>query len=180
MKIIRTKLDGCFIVKPKTFIDYRGAFLESYHKDRFLETTGLDIDFVQDNLSFSKKGVLRGLHFQAGEFAQAKLIRVVKGEILDVIVDLRKESPTYGEHVKLKMIEEENRSVFIPKGMAHGFLALSDDVIFAYKCDRYYTPKAEKGIAFNDSVLGIDWEYPKDDIILSEKDKNLPSFRSLQ
>lgn len=163
----------------KAFPDQRGAFLESYHKETFLKTTGLEIDFVQDNLSFSKKGVLRGLHFQKGEFAQAKLIQVMKGEILDVIVDLREESSTYGEHVKLRMAGKENRSIFIPKGMAHGFLALSKDVVFAYKCDSYYNPEAEAGIVFNDSDLGIDWEYPKKDIILSEKDRTLPNFKSL-
>lgn len=179
MKIVRTKLEGCFIMEPKVFADQRGSFLESYHKERFFKATGLDIDFVQDNLSFSKKGVLRGLHYQKGKFAQAKLIGVVKGRILDVIVDLRKESPTYGEHVKLRMTGEENRSIFIPKGMAHGFLALSDDVIFTYKCDSYYNPEAEAGVIYSDSDLGIDWECPTEDIVLSEKDKALPSFKSI-
>lgn len=179
MKIIRTKLEGCLVLELQKFRDQRGFFWESYHKESFARTTGLDTNFVQDNMSFSKKGVLRGLHFQTGEFAQAKLIQVVKGEILDVIVDLRKESPTYGEYIKLRMTGEENRSVFIPKGMAHGFLTLSDDAIFAYKCDNYYNPEAERGIVFNDSDLEIDWEYPNEDIILSEKDKALPSFKSL-
>ena len=179
MKVIPTKLRGCLILEPKVFADSRGSFLETYSQKRFQYATGLKVDFIQDNLSRSHKGVLRGLHFQMGEFAQAKLIQVIQGTVLDVVVDLRKESPTFGEHIKLRMKEGENRSIFIPKGMAHGFLALSDNVVFAYKCDRYYNPKAEGGIVFNDSDLGIDWEYPKGDIVLSEKDRALPNFKSL-
>lgn len=179
MNVRKTKLEGCFVLEHKTYHDRRGIFWESYNKNVFKKLTKLSISFVQDNLSFSQKGVLRGLHFQKAPFAQAKLIQVINGEVLDVIVDLRTESKTFGQHICLKMNSDNPRSVFIPKGMAHGFLALSDEVCFQYKCDEFYNPQAESGIAFDDGDLDIDWGYPKEKIILSEKDKNLPSFKSL-
>lgn len=178
MKIRETKLAGCFILEHDTFFDNRGSFLESYNKRKFERLTNHTVEFVQDNLSFSKKGVLRGLHFQRAPYEQAKLIQVVRGEVIDVIVDLRKESETLGQHIRLKMSSENPKCVFIPKGMAHGFLALSDEVCFQYKCDEFYNPIAESGIAHDDEELKIDWGYPKDKIILSEKDKDLPSFKS--
>ncbi len=179
MKIKETKLSGCFILSHDVFIDERGSFLESYNKKQFERLTNQKIDFVQDNLSFSKKGVLRGLHFQRAPYEQAKLIHVIQGEVLDVIVDLRRKSKTFGQHICLKMSAKIPKSIFIPKGMAHGFLALSDNVCFNYKCDEFYQPRAEGGIAFNDKDLAIDWEYPLHKVILSDKDKCLPNFKSL-
>lgn len=174
MKIIETKLKGCFILEPTVFNDDRGYFFESYNTRRFNEAIGQAVHFVQDNISVSKKGVLRGLHYQIGEYAQAKLAQVIKGAVLDVVVDLREESVTFGQYFKLKISEENKKSIFIPKGMAHGFLALTDEVIFAYKCDAYYHPQAEAGIKYNDPFLNIDWEISETEIILSEKDLKLP------
>lgn len=179
MKIRETKLKGCFILTYDTYQDKRGSFWESYNKYQFQKLTKLSVDFVQDNLSFSKKGVLRGLHFQKAPFAQAKLIQVIAGEVIDVIVDLRKNSKTFGQHIQLKLNSEDPKCVFIPKGMAHGFIALTENVIFQYKCDEFYNPDAENGIAYNDKDLNIDWGFPEAKIILSEKDKNLPSFKSI-
>ena len=179
MKITETILEGCYVLEPKIFEDERGIFFESYNKKDFEERIGLNIDFVQDNHSVSKKGVLRGLHFQKGENAQAKLVRVVKGEVLDVVVDIRKESPTFGRHFKIKLSDTNNKALFIPKGMAHGFLTLSEEAVFVYKCDSYYQKQAESGIMYNDEDLGIDWEYPSKKIILSKKDRQLPSLKAL-
>lgn len=180
MEVIKTRLEGCLILKNRVFKDDRGVFQETYNRQEFLNNTGLDINYLQDNLSISKKGVLRGLHFQREPFSQAKLIRVLKGEVLDVIVDLRKNSNTFGEHIKMKIKAGEGKSIFIPKGMAHGFLSLSDNAYFQYKCDAYYNPSAESGICYNDSELAIDWEYPDNELILSNKDKLLPELKSLQ
>ena len=179
MKITDTKLKGCFLIEPKLFKDQRGAFFETFRKNLLEQTLGYGIDFVQENQSISKKGVLRGLHFQKGSAAQAKLVRVIHGEALDVVVDLRPESETYGHHLKIRLSGGNHKSLFIPKGMAHGFLAFSETVIFAYKCDAYYRPEMEAGIFFNDLDLGIDWEYPFSELIVSDKDRNLPSFKSL-
>lgn len=179
MKITKTHLKGCFSIEPQVFKDDRGLFLESYHKQRFEEAIGQAINFVQDNHSVSKKGVLRGLHFQKDEHAQSKLVRVIKGEVLDVMVDLREESGTFGEHIKIRLSESNRKSIFIPKGIAHGFLALTAEVVFAYKCDDYYHKASEKGIIYNDETLQIDWEFPLEDIIISEKDNDLPTFKAL-
>ncbi len=179
MLITETHLKGCFIIEPKIFEDERGIFFESYKKNEFAQVTGQNIDFVQHNQSISKRGVLRGLHLQTGEHAQSKLITVVKGEVLDVVVDFRKDSETFGQHFKLKLTEANKRSVFIPKGMAHGFLTLSDEAVFIYKCDDYYHPASESGILYSDDALNIDWEYPKEALILSEKDKKLPTLKEL-
>ncbi|MBC30314.1 MAG: dTDP-4-dehydrorhamnose 3,5-epimerase [Muricauda sp.] len=179
MKILETVFEDCYIIQNEVFKDGRGTFQEAYNKKTFEHLTGIKVDFVQDNLSTSKKGVLRGLHFQKDPYAQAKLVQVLQGEVLDVIVDLRKNSKTFGQHYKIRLNTEMGTSIFIPKGMAHGFLSLTDDVIFYYKCDSYYRPDAEGGIVYNDPDLAIDWEYPLDKLILSEKDRHLPTFNSL-
>lgn len=179
VQIIETHLKGCYILEPKIFEDERGIFFESFKKNEFEEITGQSIDFVQHNHSISKRGVLRGLHLQAGEHSQSKLITVAKGEVLDVVVDFRQGSETFGQHFKLKLSEENRKSIFIPKGMAHGFLTLSEEAIFIYKCDAYYHPESENGILYSDETLNIDWEHPKQDFILSEKDKKLPALKEL-
>jgi dTDP-4-dehydrorhamnose 3,5-epimerase len=174
-----TKIKGCFVLEPKVFNDERGYFMESFNKEQFNSAIGSNIDFVQDNQSLSAKGVVRALHYQVGDFAQAKLVRVLKGSVLDVVVDLRPNSPTFGEHVSMELSEENRKQLFIPKGFAHGFLAVEDNTVFAYKCDQYYNQEAERGIIYDDPDLGIDWEFPKDQLILSEKDKELPLFKNL-
>ena len=180
MKFLETKLKGCFIIEPTVFNDDRGLFYESYKQKDFEDGLGESIDFIQDNVSISKKGVLRGLHFQKGIYAQAKLVKVVKGEALDVVVDLRKDSATYGQHFKTRLSQDNCRSLFMPKGMAHGFLAMTEEVIFTYKCDNYYNPKAEAGIIYSDPILNIDWEIPDTEVIMSDKDIALPTFRDLK
>ena len=177
MKIIETLLQGCYVLEPIPFMDERGLFFESYHQKRLEDYIGKKINFVQDNISISKNGVLRGLHYQTGIHSQAKLVQVLKGEVLDVVVDLRKESTTYGQHFKLKLSLENRKIIFIPKGMAHGFLALTDEVIFAYKCDEYYHPQSEAGIMFNDPELDINWEFTETNMIISEKDIKLPLWK---
>jgi dTDP-4-dehydrorhamnose 3,5-epimerase len=179
VKITETYLKGCFIIQPEVHADKRGAFFESYHKKKLETALGFPVDFVQDNQSVSKKNTLRGLHFQEGHHAQAKLARVAKGEVLDVVVDLRDGSPTFGQYFKIRLSEENNSSIFIPKGMAHGFLSLSEEVVFIYKCDNYYHAASEKGIIYNDPTLKIDWEYPLENIVVSEKDAALPTFKEL-
>ncbi|WP_343486898.1 dTDP-4-dehydrorhamnose 3,5-epimerase [Allomuricauda sp. d1] len=176
MKLTETKLADCFLIEHDVFKDERGLFLESYNKAAFEKLTGLKINFIQDNISISKRGVLRGLHYQSPPYEQAKLITVLKGEVIDVVVDIRKNSDTFGTHLKFRMHADERKSLFIPKGMAHGFLALSDEVLFHYKCDAYYNPASESGILYNDAELQIDWEFLDEAIILSDKDKELPNF----
>ena len=180
MSIEPTFLDGCFIIRPKILNDARGSFFESYNKREFETQTGLDVNFVQDNQSFSKKGVLRGLHFQKGDFAQAKLVRVLQGEVLDVVVDLRPDSKTFKQHFSIILNDQNNLQLFIPRGFAHGFITLSDFSIFSYKCDNYYNKSSESGIKYNDPDLEIDWKFNRSEIELSEKDKNLPFLRDLQ
>lgn len=175
--IAETLLKGCFILEPQIFEDERGLFFESFKKDEFERAIGEKVDFVQYNQSVSKRGVLRGLHLQTGKFEQSKLITVVKGEVLDVVVDVRKNSETFGRHIKLRLSESTKKSIFIPKGMAHGFLTLSREAIFSYQCDAYYQPSSESGILYSDEDLGIDWEYPLEALILSEKDKKLPKLK---
>ncbi|SEL83628.1 dTDP-4-dehydrorhamnose 3,5-epimerase [Maribacter orientalis] len=179
MKIIDTKLKGCLILEPRTFQDLRGMFFEVFRKVDLENHLGYKIDFVQENKSISKKGVLRGLHFQTGQAAQAKLVTVQKGEVTDVIVDIRPNSDTFGQHIKVNLSAKTHKSIFIPKGMAHGFLALSEEVVFSYLCDNYYEPKMESGILYNDTDLAIEWDYPIADFIVSEKDMLLPSFKAL-
>ncbi|MBC8766928.1 dTDP-4-dehydrorhamnose 3,5-epimerase [Arenibacter sp. BSSL-BM3] len=180
MKITETKLKGCFILEPKIHVDDRGLFFESYHKAILEQAIGESINFVQDNISVSKKGVLRGLHFQTGKHAQSKLVQVLKGEVLDVVVDLREQSSTFGQHLILNLSSENKISIFIPKGMAHGFLALTEDVIFTYKCDSHYHKDAERGIKYNDPDLNIDWEKDDLNLIISPKDLELPLWKELQ
>ncbi|MBD0850594.1 dTDP-4-dehydrorhamnose 3,5-epimerase [Maribacter arenosus] len=179
MKYIETKLKGCFIIEPSLFNDDRGLFYESYKKVEFEDQLGERVDFVQDNVSISKKGVLRGLHFQNGIHAQAKLVQVIKGEALDVVVDLRKNSPSYKKHFKIRLSENDHKLLFIPKGMAHGFLALEDNTVFVYKCDNYYDKASEAGIIYNDIDLNIDWVISADKLILSKKDLVLPTMKDL-
>lgn len=176
MTVEKTPLKDCLLIKPDVFRDERGSFLESYHHERFTHETGLDINFVQDNQSVSQKGTLRGLHFQLGQAAQAKLVRTIVGEIMDVVVDLRKDSPSFGKHFKTILSGDNNHQLFVPRGFAHGFLVLSEMAVFAYKCDNYYDKPSEAGIIFNDKTLAIDWGYPEEELVLSEKDKNLPGF----
>ena len=180
MKLIPTNLKDCFIIDPQVYKDKRGVFFESFNKKALETAMKIPLTFVQDNHSVSKKGVLRGLHFQNGSKAQAKLVRVVQGEVIDVVIDLRKNTTTYLEHFKIKLTAESRQMLFIPKGMAHGFLALKEDTIFLYKCDSYYDKEAESGILYNDPDLNIDWEFPADQIILSDKDQKLPRLRYLK
>ena len=177
MTITETNLNGCFIIEPTIFHDKRGYFYESFNKRQFEKILGHTINFIQDNQSLSTKGVLRGLHYQKGEHAQAKLVSVISGEVLDVIVDLRPTSSTFGKHVSELLSAENKKQMFIPRGFAHGFVVLSDIAIFSYKCDNYYHKASEAGIIYNDAVLNIDWELPTDQLIISQKDKELPSFK---
>ena len=170
MKVLKTAIEGLLIIDPTVFGDSRGYFFESYNKQRFKDETGLDIDFVQDNESMSSYGVMRGLHFQKPPYAQSKLVRCVKGKVLDVAVDIRKGSPTYGQHVAVELTEDNHRQFFVPRGFAHGFAVLSETAIFQYKCDNFYAPQADGGISIQDDTLGIDWQIPMDKAILSDKD----------
>lgn len=163
-------------MKPKVFRDERGLFYETYNQRVFEKTTGLKIDFVQDNQSVSSKGVLRGLHFQKGEMAQAKLVRVVKGKVLDIVVDIRKDSDTFGKSFSIVLDNVEHLQLFVPRGFAHGFITLSEQSIFSYKCDNFYDKASEGGIIYNDATLALDWNLPKEEFIISEKDLALPGF----
>lgn len=176
MQVIPTPISDLLILKPRIFEDDRGYFFESFNALRFKEATGCNVDFVQDNESKSRFGVVRGLHFQKPPFAQSKLVRVVKGAVLDVAVDLRKNSPTYGRHYAVELTEENHLQFFIPRGFAHGFSVLSDEVVFQYKCDNYYNAQSEGALIWNDPDLNIDWMIPVDKVILSEKDKKHPRF----
>lgn len=180
MKIIETEIQGLFIIEPDVYGDSRGYFFESFNKRRFEEQTGISVDFVQDNESRSTYGVVRGLHFQKPPHAQAKLVRVVSGRVLDVAVDLREGSPTYGRHVAVELSGENHRQVFIPKGFAHGFSVLSEEAVFQYKCDDYYAPETEGAVAWDDPDIAIDWRIPADKMILSEKDKKHPRLSELK
>ena len=178
MEVIKTKIPGVVIIEPRLFPDARGYFFESFSKREFEEKVG-KIDFVQDNESKSSYGVLRGLHFQKPPYAQSKLVRVVKGAVLDVAVDIRKGSPTFGQHVAVELTEDNHRQFFIPRGFAHGFAVLTDEVIFQYKCDNFYAPASEGAIAWDDPDLGIDWRVPAEQVILSEKDKKHPRLKEM-
>ncbi len=178
MVVTETKLQGCFIFEPRVFEDERGYFFESFNQKTFESTTGCSVDFVQDNQSFSKYGTLRGLHFQTGQHAQAKLVRVLKGKVMDVAVDIRPSSSTFGEYIAIELSEENNKQLFIPRGFAHGFVVLSPEAIFFYKCDNYYNKEAESGISYNDEQLAIDWGIPEDELIISEKDISLPCYET--
>ena len=179
MEIIKTAIEGVLIIEPRVFGDARGYFFESFNAREFAEKAGIHIIFVQDNESMSHYGVLRGLHYQQPPYSQSKLVRVVKGCVLDVAVDIRKGSPTFGQHVAVELSAESHRQFFMPKGIAHGFSVLSDEVIFQYKCDEFYTPQSEGAIAWNDPDLNIDWQLPEDKVILSEKDRHHPYLRDI-
>lgn len=176
MEIQETKLKNCYIIKPRIFEDTRGYFFESFNSKTFHELTGINASFVQDNQSFSSYGVIRGLHAQKGEHAQAKLVRVLRGEVLDVAVDVRKSSPTYGQHVAVKLSAKNKLQLFIPRGFLHGFAVLSETAEFFYKCDNFYNKESEVGIFYDSASLGIDWGIPKDKHIIAEKDSLLPEF----
>ncbi len=176
MEVIQTNIPGAVILEPKIFGDARGYFFESFSQREFDEKVaipnfGKPIQFVQDNESMSSYGVMRGLHFQVPPFTQSKLVRCVKGKVLDVAVDIRKGSPTYGQHVAVELTEDNHRQFFVPRGFAHGFAVLSETAIFQYKCDNYYAPHADGGISIQDDSLGIDWQIPVEKALLSEKDK---------
>jgi len=179
MRATETFLKDCFVIEPQVFGDERGSFLLEYNKKEFQAKTGLDVSFVLENQSTSQYGVVRGLHLQKGEFSQAKLVRVVKGKILDVVVDARKDSETFGKVFSVELSGDNNKQLFVPRGFLHGFSVLEDDTIVSYKCDNYYYPEAEDGVMFNDLDLNIDWKIPSEKIILSEKDKCLKRFKNL-
>ncbi|MBO5692875.1 MAG: dTDP-4-dehydrorhamnose 3,5-epimerase [Tidjanibacter sp.] len=179
MNVIKTDIEGVFIVEPQVFGDERGYFFESFNAERFLAQTGIDVTFVQDNESRSRRGVLRGLHFQREPYAQAKLVRVVQGRVLDVAVDIRPVSPTFGRYVAVELSGENHRQLFIPKGFAHGYVVLDDDTVFQYKCDEFYHPASEGGIAWNDPQIGIEWPLTESEIILSDKDRKHPTLKEL-
>ena len=179
MKGIETNLKGCYILEPSIYRDERGYFFESYNKNKFEVLIGKSVNFIQDNEAFSNKGALRGLHFQNGEYAQAKLVRVTQGKVLDVAVDLRANSKTFGEHVAVELSEENKKQLFVPRGFAHGYIVLSDTAVFNYKCDNVYNKASENGIIYNDKDLNIDWNLDSEKFIISEKDKVLPTVKEL-
>ena len=178
MKVIETGIEGVLILEPRVFEDSRGYFFESFNQEEFEIAVG-QVNFVQDNESKSSYGVVRGLHFQKGEYAQAKLVRVVKGSVLDVAVDIREGSPTFGKHVAVELTGENHLQLFLPRGMAHGFSVLSEEAVFQYKCDNYYCPSAEGAIAWDDPDIGIDWRIPRDKVLLSAKDSNHPRLSEI-
>lgn len=179
MKVEQTPLKDCFIIHNRVFRDERGYFFESFNKKTFLEQTGLEVDFVQDNQSRSQYGVLRGLHFQKGDHAQAKLVRVLEGKVLDVAVDLREDSPSFGKSFSLELSDNSDTQLFVPRGFAHGFVVLSEFATFFYKCDNYYNKPSEGGLAYNDPDLAIDWKIDPADVILSEKDQVNPYLKQM-
>ncbi|WP_071146631.1 dTDP-4-dehydrorhamnose 3,5-epimerase [Bacteroides ihuae] len=175
MNFIQTEVEGVWIIEPKVFLDSRGYFMEAFKKEEFEANIGT-VNFIQDNESQSSFGVLRGLHYQKGEYSQAKLVRVIRGQVLDVAVDMRKSSPTFGKHVSVELSEENKRQFFIPRGFAHGFLVLSDEATFTYKVDNAYAPKAEASVLYNDKSLSINWPIEPSQIIMSEKDREAALF----
>lgn len=179
MKFIKTNIEGCYIITYDSFVDSRGFFSVPYNKTIFNENLGYNIDFVQDNMSYSHKGTIRGLHFQKGKHAQSKLVTCVKGHVLDVAVDIRKDSPTFGNVVKVELMFGLNKHLFVPKGCAHGFSVLSNDAIFQYKVDNPYNKDSESGIIYNDPTLNINWGVEPIDLMISDKDLELPTFLSL-
>ena len=177
MKVEKINIEGCWVVEPNVFEDERGYFMEGFNADRFKNTTGVDFEVKQINQSRSSKGVLRGLHFQSGEKVQAKLISCMEGELLDVAVDIRRESPTFGQHACVKLSADNKKQLYIPKGIAHGFLVLSEYAVLSYLVDEFYSKEHDTGIIYNDPEINIDWGVPEDQLIISEKDKNLPTIK---
>ena len=178
MNFIPTKLEGCFLIEPKVIADERGYFMESFNEMTFQLGIGQPVHFVQDNQSYSSQGVLRGMHYQTGPHAQAKLVRVLSGEVLDVAIDIRPGSKTYGQHVSVLLSAQNQKQLFIPRGFAHGFLVLSPNATFFYKCDNFYNKESEGGILFNDPALGIDWNFETEKLLISEKDKVQPNLEN--
>ena len=178
MKFAPQNIADIFVIEPEIYGDDRGYFMEAFRQDKFEDALGYRVNFVQDNESKSLKGVLRGLHFQLIPYAQSKLVRVIEGAVLDVAVDIRRGSPSFGEHVAVELSDLNRKQMFIPRGFAHGFVVLSDTATFAYKVDNYYSPQSDRGIAFYDSILGIDWKLNLDELKLSEKDIGQPLFKN--
>ena len=179
MNYIPTEIDGVWIIEPKVFSDPRGYFMEAFKQQEFDATIG-QINFIQDNESKSSFGTLRGLHYQKGDYCQAKLVRVIKGEVLDVAVDLRKSSPTFGKHISVLLSDDNKRQLFIPRGFAHGFLVKSEEAVFTYKVDNIYAPQAEASKIYNDPALGIDWPIADSQLVMSEKDRQAGNFRAAE
>ncbi len=179
MEIIKTEFKDLIIIKPNKFIDSRGFFLESYNKERYTNL-GVTNEFIQDNVSCSQYGVIRGLHYQLAPYSQAKLVQVLKGKIIDAVVDLRKDSDTFGKSFTIELSQENGFQLLVPRGFAHGFSVLSHEVIFSYKCDNLYNKEAERGILYNDTILNIDWQIPKNEAIISEKDLLHPLFKDAE
>ena len=177
MTFTETKLAGCFIIEPAVFGDDRGYFLESFNYQKFSEAIGYDVRFIQDNQSYSSYGVLRGLHLQKGEDAQAKLVRVLSGKVLDVVVDVRSESKTYGQYIAVELSSDNKKQLFVPRGFAHGFVVLSETAEFFYKVDNYYAPQSESGLLYNDPELGIDWGVEESELSLAPKDLLQPLLK---
>jgi len=177
VRIQKTTLKDCLILTPTIFRDERGAFYETYNEKLFKKVTGIDVNFVQDNQSTSTFGVLRGLHFQIGKMAQAKLVRVIQGKVLDIVVDVRKDSETFGKHFSIVLDDIKQEQLFVPRGFAHGFITLSETSKFAYKCDNFYDKASERGIIYNDATLMLDWHLSEEEFIISEKDIELPTFK---
>jgi len=180
MKFIKTDIDGCFLITYDTHVDERGFFAVPFNKDEFNNKLGYEVNFIQDNLSWSHHSTIRGLHFQRGEHAQAKLVTCTQGLVLDVAVDIRKGSPTFGQQVVVELSEQNKRQMFVPRGFAHGFVVLEDETVFAYKVDNYYSPENDRGLAFDDASLLINWRVPKDQLQLSAKDTRQPSLANAE
>ena len=178
MIFTETKLKGCFIIEPKIIRDERGYFMESFNEQTFQKGIGQNVHFVQDNQSYSTKGVLRGLHYQTGEYAQAKLVRVLQGEVLDVAVDIRPNSDTFGHYEAIVLSGENQKQFFIPRGFAHGFLVTSETATFFYKCDNFYNKESEGGLMYNDETINIDWQFPTAELLISDKDTILPNLQN--
>jgi dTDP-4-dehydrorhamnose 3,5-epimerase len=179
MQFEKQSIPAVVLVKPKVFGDHRGYFVETFRQDKFEQEIGYQVNFIQDNESKSNKGVLRGLHFQVPPAAQSKLVRVIQGKVLDVAVDIRQGSPTYGQYVTAELSDENKHQLFVPRGFAHGFVVLSETAIFSYKVDNYYSPENDRGLAFDDQQLNIDWQLPKDQLQLSDKDQKQPGLVNL-
>jgi len=179
MKVTETKLQGCFILEPAKYGDSRGYFMESFNEKTFNDLTGTNTHFVQDNQSYSTRGVLRGLHAQSGDHAQAKLVRVLEGEVIDIAVDVRAGSSTFGQHVAVRLSAENNLQLFVPRGFLHGFVVLSETATFFYKCDNFYNKESECGVHPLDKDLAVDWQIPLEEMLLSDKDKAAPSFKEI-
>ena len=180
MQVEQTPLKDCYIIHDTVFADERGYFFESFNQQKFESLTGLNVSFVQDNQSKSSRGVLRGMHYQLGKYAQAKLVRVLQGSVLDVVVDLRNDSPSFGQSYSIELTSDNRKPFFVPRGFAHGFVVTSETAVFFYKCDNFYNKESEGGFIYNDSTFNINWEMDSKNLVLSDKDKALPSFEQIK